>query len=317
MSKLNKICVIITAFNEENTIEEVVTKTKNVLGDVEIIVIDDGSTDSTAQVARDSDVTAVISHERNQGVGVALKTGIIASLSLNPDIIVKIDGDGQHLPEDIPKLIQPILEDKADLVLGNRFSQAMAMPFYKKMGNRFFTWLTNKMTGYNLTDTQTGFRAIKGSKASVLIPMTGMFTYAQEMIIHASKNGIRVVEVPITSLKRRYGGSRIVRNPVDYGLRVLLILIRTFTNYNPLLIFGVPGIFAITGSLVIYFYLFWEWITLGKAIIFSPTTLMIATVLFISGVQILMFALLADMIKGLIKNEFSLAYRNQNNSSND
>ena len=301
--KSSRICAIITALNEEKTIGDIVKRTKKVLDDGEIIVVDDGSTDSTAKIAQESGATTVISHRRNLGVGAALRTGIRAALSSNPnpDIIVKMDGDGQHLPEDIPKLVQPILDGEADLVLGTRFTQEIQMPFIKKIGNKMITWLMKKLTGYPLTDTQSGFRAMRGTVAKTLLPVTGTYTYTQEMIIHAAKNKLKVMEVPITYKERKHGKSRVVRNPITYGFRIILILIRTFRDYNPLLTFGLSGVLLIGSALLIYLRLLWDLLMLGYPITESPTSLLIATTLLISGFQVLMFALLADMIGGMKK----------------
>ncbi|MFX1536074.1 MAG: glycosyltransferase family 2 protein [Promethearchaeota archaeon] len=304
MSKSNVIAVIITALNEERTIGGIVEKTKSVLGnDNIIIVVDDGSHDSTAKIAREKGATFVISHEKNRGVGAAFKTGVLQALSSNADIIVKMDGDGQHLPEEIPKLIQPILDDEADVVLGTRFSQKIQMPLTKKIGNRIVTWLMRKSTGYTLTDTQTGFRAIRGTKAQLLLPSAGVFTYCQEMIIHAAKNGIKIVEVPITVKERKHGKSRVVRNPIAYGFKVILILLRTFRDYSPLLTFGVFGIVLLGFSFFLYLHLFYDWVVQGISFTSNPITFQIATILLVSSIQILLFAFLADMIKGLKAKE--------------
>lgn len=297
--KSSRVCAIITAFNEEKTIGDIVKRTKKVLGDGEIIVVDDGSTDSTAKIAQESGATTVISHWRNLGVGDALRTGMHAALSSNPNpgIIVRLDGDGQHLPEDIPKLVQPILDGRADLVLGTRFTQKIQMPLIKRIGNKIITWLMKKLTGYPLTDTQSGFRAMRGTVAKILLPVNGMYTYAQEMIVHAAKNKLKVMEVPITCKERRHGKSRVVRNPLIYGFRIILILIRTFRDYNPLLTFGIFGVLLIVFALLIYFQLLWNLLVFGKAIAGSPTSVLVATTLLISGFQISMFALLADMMR--------------------
>lgn len=301
--KSSRVCAIITALNEEKTIGDIVKRTKKVLGDGEIIVVDDGSTDSTVKIAKESGATTVISHWRNLGVGTALRTGIRAALSSNPnpDIIVKLDGDGQHLPEDIPKLVQPILDGEADLVLGTRFTEKIQMPFIKKIGNKIITWLIKKLTGYPLTDTQSGFRAMRGTVAKIILPVNGTYTYTQEMIIHAAKNKLKVREVPITCKERRHGKSRVVKNPITYGFRIVFILIRTFRDYNPLLTFGLFGVLLAGLGLLVYLHLFWDLLMFGIPIAASPTSFLIAITLLISGFQALMFALLADMIGGMKK----------------
>lgn len=303
MPKLNKIYVILTVFNEENTIGDVIKRTKKVLNNAEIIVVDDGSTDASAKVARENGANIVLSHRRNLGVGTALKTGMRAAISRGPDVIVKIDGDGQHLPEEIPKLIQPILDGEADLVVGTRFLSKLQMPLIKKIGNRIITWLVKRLTGYSLTDTQSGFRAMSGTVAKILLPTTGSYTYTQEMMIHAAKNKLRVMEVPIKSPERKYGTSRVVKNPIVYGFRIVLILIRTLRDYHPLLTFGIVGLTMFISSTFIFLYLFIQWLMSGRAIAESPTSLLIAITMLLVSIQILMFAFLADMIKGFREKE--------------
>lgn len=299
----SKICVILTVFNEENTIADVIKRTKEVLNNAEIIVVDDGSTDASAKVARENGANFIISHRRNLGVGAALRTGMRAAISRNPDVIVKLDGDGQHLPEEIPKLIKPILSGEANLVIGTRFNADVQMPFIKKVGNRIITWLMKRLTGCSLTDTQSGFRAMSGKVAKMLLPTTGTYTYTQEMIIHATKNKLKITEVPINSIERKYGSSRVVKNPITYGFRVMLILIRTFRDYNPLLTFGIVGITMLLSSAAIYSYLFLEWLIFARPIAESPTSFLTATTILLVSIQILMFAFLADMIRGFRERE--------------
>lgn len=301
--KESKICVILTVFNEENTIGDVIKRTKDVLNNAEIIVVDDGSTDVSAKVACESGANFVISHRRNLGVGAALRTGMRAAISRNPDVIVKLDGDGQHLPEEIPKLIKPILDGDADLVVGTRFISGLKMPLVKKIGNKIITWLMKRLTGCSLTDTQCGFRAWSGKVAKMLIPTTGTYTYTQEMIVHAAKNKLKVKEVPINSIERKYGSSRVIGNPFSYGFRVMLILIRTFRDYNPLLTFGIVGLSLLLGSVAIYLYLFAEWLFFHMPIAESPTSFLVATTILLISIQILMFAFLADMLRGFKEKE--------------
>ncbi len=299
----SRICVILTVFNEENTLADVMKRTRDVLKSAKIIVVDDGSTDASAKVAQECGADLVISHARNLGVGAALRAGMKAAISRNPDVIVKIDGDGQHLPEDIPKLIKPIADGEADLVIGTRFNSHVQMPFIKKAGNRIFTWLMKRLTGCSLTDAQSGFRAMSGKVAKTLLPRTGTYTYTQEMIIHATKHKLKITEVPIASKERKYGNSRVVKNPLTYGFRVVLILIRTFRDYNPLLTFGIVGIAMLLSSVAIYCYLFFEWLIFARPIAESPTSLLVATTVLLASIQLLMFAFLADMIRGFREKE--------------
>ena len=159
-----KLIVIIPAYNEEATIKEVISKIPKVnerISKTEIIVVNDGSSDKTKEKAEEAGAL-VISHIGNKGVGKAFQTGIENALKRKADILVNIDGDGQFNPNDIPKLISPILDKEADFVTATRFSDGKLignMPFVKKIGNKMFTSLTSKLVGQKFTDTQCGFRA--------------------------------------------------------------------------------------------------------------------------------------------------------------
>ena len=149
--KNKKIVVTIPALNEENTIGFVIRDIKKVVKDAEIIVVNDGSRDNTVNVALKAGASKVISHKRNKGLGVAFKTGINNALKIGADVIVNIDADGQFNPEDIPRLIQPILNKKSDMVTCSRFIHKKylpKMPLIKRFGNRLFTKLVNMITMY-------------------------------------------------------------------------------------------------------------------------------------------------------------------------
>jgi glycosyltransferase involved in cell wall biosynthesis len=231
-----KIVVMIPALNEEKTIADVIKRITKVFEEnsyrYEIVVIDDGSTDKTSRIAREAGGD-VVEHFWNRGLAEAMKTGLGEALRRNANIVVNIDADGQYRPEEIPRLVEPILDGKADMVLGSRFTGNIEyMPLIKWLGNRFFTWLLVIVTGFPFTDTQTGFRALT-SDAARRIVIHSRYTYTQEMLIHATEAGLRIVEVPILFGKRRHGNSRLIFNPLSYGLRVLPIIFHTFRDYHP------------------------------------------------------------------------------------
>ncbi|MHA1250975.1 MAG: glycosyltransferase family 2 protein, partial [Candidatus Helarchaeota archaeon] len=154
-----KIFIVIPAYNEEKTIGEVIEKCKKYAN--EIIVVNDGSTDQTEKIAYEMGAT-VLSFYRNRGLGHAMRAGLREALHQKADIIITIDADGQYLPEEIPKLLDLIKNNEADLVLGSRFlGKIEKMSKTKKLGNRVFSWLVRSVTGLPLKDPNTGFRVIK------------------------------------------------------------------------------------------------------------------------------------------------------------
>ncbi|MHC1591417.1 MAG: glycosyltransferase family 2 protein, partial [Candidatus Helarchaeales archaeon] len=156
-----KIMAIIPAYNEEKSIRWVIEGTKKHV--TEVLVLNDGSIDNTATIAADAGAR-VISNDYQMGLGITMKKAFKNALRLDADIVITIDADGQYDPEEIPKLLQPILSNEADLVLGSRFMEKGSiekMSKVKKIGNKVFTWATNRFTGLHLTDSATGFRAFR------------------------------------------------------------------------------------------------------------------------------------------------------------
>lgn len=217
---------VIPAFDEDKSIGNVVKEVKKYVDHV--VVVDDSSVDNTPYLARRSGAT-VLRHYENSGVGAAITTGIEYAKKLRPDIVVTLDADGQHKPEDIPRLIRPIVVGKADWVLGSRFKKGSltSMSLIKRFGNRFFTFITSIFAGVKLTDTQTGFRALN-REALLALDLRAKHTYVQEMTIILCLKGFRVAEVPIQVRTRKHGNSKVVSNFIEYGLKSLAIVLSTY-----------------------------------------------------------------------------------------
>ncbi len=251
MEKPN-VVVMIPAFNEERHIGKVVsTIPRDIGGNVKVLVIDDGSKDKTVKMAKEAGADKVVSHRTNRGLGIAFKTGILNALKMNADIIVTMDADGQFNPKDIKRLIKPILREKADMVTCTRFldpNTRVGMPFVKFIGNKMFTIFVNWLTKGNYTDTQCGFRAYS-KEAALRLTTFGKFTYTQEVFLDLIEKGMTVVEVPCKVRPQRKGGkSKIVKNPISYGLKALRIILRAQRDYHPMKFFGFfSGIFFIIG----------------------------------------------------------------------
>jgi len=287
-----KTIAIIPAYNEESTIGDVIKGTSPFVDD--ILVINDGSTDNTSDIAKSAGAT-VIDNIVNRGLGRTIQHGYDEAIKRGADIVIQIDADGQYDPGEIPKLIQPILENKADLVLGSRLENLKYdMPWIKKQGNKMFTWLLRRLTGTDIKDGQTGFRATRKEVFETL-KIHGDFTYTQEMIVKASREGWRIANVPINFYQRSAGDSRLMSGPLSYAWRAWIIILRTIRDYDPLRFFGIPGIiFIITG--VIFGTAFVYKYALVGFIGHTPAVIL-TSLLIIVGVQMIFMALMADMMK--------------------
>jgi glycosyltransferase involved in cell wall biosynthesis len=287
-----KIVALIPAYNEEKTIERMVTDVKAHADTV--VVIDDGSQDKTGHYAERAGAL-VVSHHENRGVGAAVKTGIEKGLQLGADILVSIDADGQFSPDDIPRLTAPLLSDEADFVTGSRFShENPAMPRVKRMGNTLFTWLVNALTHSSFTDTQCGFRAIS-REAALRITLFGDFTYTQETFLDLVSKKMRMKEVPVRVIYDETRKSRVVKNPLSYGVSALLIIIRTIVDLYPFKVFGLLGSIIFVSGAGSGAALFVRWVLTSKV---SPYTSLVTLsgVLLIVGFLCVILALIADML---------------------
>ena len=285
-----KIVITIPAYNEEGTIGNVISEIKQVMDNTEyeykIMVVDDGSTDNTANVAKNADAL-VYSHPYNYGLAETFRTEIEKALECDAEIIVHIDADGQYRPEEIPKLIKPIENKEADLVLGSRFAGTIEkMPTVKKLGNIAFSKVISQISGMKVTDAQTGFRAFTRELAEK-ITIISTHTYTQEQIIKAVRNKFKVKEVPIYFAKRRSGKSKLMSNPFEYAVRAWINLFRIYRDYEPLKFFGLAGFALIFIALLTFFYSIF---ILGKLLDITVIVLILA------GIQIILFGFLAEMI---------------------
>lgn len=291
-----KIIVSIPAFNEEKTISNVIKSIKQVMEEnkynYNIQIVDDGSSDNTSEIVKKLGIR-VIKHPINYGLAETFRTELKEFLDSDADIFVHIDADGQYSSKDIPKLINKIKEGY-DLVLGSRFKGKIeSMPIVKIMGNKAFSRVVSNISGLEISDTQTGFRAFTREVAS-RIKIISNHTYTQEQIIKAVREKFKIIEVPIYFAKRK-GKSRLIRNPFEYAIKAWINLIRIYRDYEPLKLFGRIGLFLLSIVFIIGLYFIYLHFTEG---IKGHLGLFLFTILlFFSGLQIIIFGLLADMNK--------------------
>lgn len=296
-----KVIVTIPAFNEEKTIGKVIHDVKKVMDRAkykyEILVVNDGSTDKTVEIAK-REGAKVHSHPYNYGLSETFRTEIEKSLKKNADIIVHIDADGQYNAFDIPRLIEPIIKNKADLVLGSRFlGKIEKMSIMKRIGNKVFSKVISNITKVKITDAQTGFRAFTKDVAGK-IKIISDHTYTQEMIIKAIREKFRIKEVPVYFYKRDSGKSRLLSNPFEYALKAWTNIFRIYRDYDPLKFFGFIGSSLISVSLLLGLFILYIFIIAGTAGTYQKLpTILLSIVLFVTGIQILIFGFLADEIK--------------------
>ena len=243
-----KITIGIPAYNEEKNIASIITKLKNITDS--IIVCDDGSSDMTSEISKNLGAV-VISHKKNMGYGAAIRTIFQKSVELDSDILVTFDADGQHRIDDVSKILQPLENNEADIVIGSRFlDNETKVPNYRKIGIKVITQVTNASLKKKLTDSQSGFRAYNKQALTQISPSEMGMGISTEILIKASNKGLRIAEIPITIL---YHDDASTHNPVSHGTSVLVSTIKFTSIEHPLKFYGIPSIiFLIIGSAFTY-----------------------------------------------------------------
>lgn len=235
------VVVGIPAFNEEETIARVIVQSQNYAD--KVVVCDDGSSDLTPTIAQKLGAV-VIRHEQNIGYGAAIQSLFDRARQMNADILVTLDGDGQHNPEEIPKVIEPIVEETADIVVGSRLQDPRrfsVMPWYRRAGVKFLTRLTNGQAGQNgVKDAQSGFRAYNRKSIEELVVFEDGMGVSSEILINARKQRLRICEVS-ASCNYNNGTKTSTHHPVRHGVDVLASIVKLVVEDKPLFLLGIPG----------------------------------------------------------------------------
>jgi len=239
------IVVGIPAFNEEQTIARVILEAQKFAS--KVVVCDDGSTDYTAKISEGLGAD-VIRHEKNSGYGASIKSLFLRANELNADVFVTLDADGQHAPNEIPLVIKPILEGAADVVIGSRFvnkNGTIEMPLYRQLGAKLITKMVNGSAKNGVSDSQSGFRAYSQLALDRLNFFEDGMGASVEILLKASKQDLRIVEVPSTCKYNTSSGDTSSENPVTHAMGVIFSLIRLVVEERPLLFLGVPSLFCL------------------------------------------------------------------------
>ena len=292
-----KLFIQIPCYNEEKTLPTTLKDLPTQLpgiAEIEVVIIDDGSTDNTVEVAKQHGIKHIVSLTNNKGLAMGFMAGLDACLGLGADIIVNTDADNQYCGEDIAKLIEPIRNGKADVVIGDRCVDGIEhFSFFKKRLQKLGSWVVRQVSTTRIPDATSGFRAFSRD-AALQMNIVSRFTYTLETIIQAGKKNIALTHVPVrTNPKTRE--SHLFNSNWSYIKQSVSTIVRIYTMYEPLKMFSyIGGGIFLVGILIGFRFLFYYFITGGAGHIQS---LILAAVLLIVGFQIFVMGLLADIIR--------------------
>ena len=293
-----RLVVQIPCYNEEATIGQVIAEIpRRIPGirEVLVVVIDDGSTDRTVAMALSAGADYVAHHVRNRGLAATFRTGLDAALRLGADVIVNTDGDNQYSGAEIPKLVEPILRGRADLVVGDRdATSASHFSPQKRFLQGFGSWVVRQLSGTTVPDAPSGFRALS-REAALRLNVVTSYSYTLETLIQAGSQRLAVTSVPITANPTNRK-SRLARGTFDYVQRSLVTLVRAYAMYQPVRVFAtISLVLFLPGLLGIARFLWYYSHGAGSGHIQS---LVLSGVLMVIGLQVGLIGLVADLIAG-------------------
>lgn len=291
-----KLIVQIPCFNEEQTLRQTVADIpRDISGfdQVEILVIDDGSTDGTVRVAEELGVDYVVRHKMRRGLARAFGTGVDTCLKLGADVIVNTDGDNQYAGKDIPKLCEPILKGEADIVIGDRQTQNLEhFSYIKKKFQKVGSAIVRALSDTDVRDAVSGFRALS-REAALQINIVSSFSYTVEMIIQAGKKQIAIESVPV-EVKETARASRLFESIPRFIADQVTTIVRMYSMFQPLRVFFYIGmVLSIIGAIPMIRFFYFYTIGEGGGHIQS---LVLGGVLLMMGFVTFMIGLLADLI---------------------
>ena len=290
-----KITVGLPAYNEEKNIAKIIVQLKKVAD--QIIVCDDGSTDSTSIIA-ESLGAVIIKHPKNLGYGSAIRSIFLKSREINSEVLVTIDADGQHKIEDVEKVVKPVVDGQADISIGSRFlDKHDNAPKYRKLGINIITKVTNSSLSEKITDSQSGFRAYNNKVLQALTPSDSGMGISTEILIKSSNLGFKIAEVPT---EIQYEGDTSSQNPVSHGTGVLLSTLKYISIERPLRFYGIPSFILFTIGFIFTFFATQYYAEVGRLntnlTLIAAGTLVIAVILIVTA--ILLYSLVSVVREG-------------------
>jgi glycosyltransferase involved in cell wall biosynthesis len=291
-----KITVGIPAFNEEKNIASIIQKLSQVADTV--IVCDDGSTDNTAKIAEKMGAI-VITHQQTLGYGGAIRSLFLKARELDSDMLVTLDSDGQHRISDVLPIVDPIIKNQADLVIGSRFltENQKDMPKYRKIGIKMITKLANTSLEESVTDSQSGFRAYGRNILSKITPSEKGMGVSNEILMKVSKTGFKIVEVPIVV---SYEGNTSTQHPVSHGASVTMSTLKFISIENPLKFYGIPGLVFLAIGLI-FTIMTIQGFSETRQILLGPAIIGVGTIVF--GTVLLMTSIILFSIVNVIREK--------------
>ena len=290
-----KVAIGIPAYNEEKNIASVISKLSKF--GYSVIVCDDGSDDQTNQIAEKMGAL-VITHKKNLGYGAAINSLFFKAKDMGLDVLVTMDADGQHRPKDVKAVLDPILNEEADIVIGSRFLvENKEIPSYRKAGIKMTTKLTNTALDKQITDSQSGFRGYNKKTLSAITPSESGMGVSNEILIKASKQNFKIAEVPINV---SYEGDTSTHHPVSHGVSVIFSTMKFISIEHPLKFYGIPGIVFLGIGL---FFVVWtlQYFTETRQILTNLALIGVSGV--ILGIVLVMNAILLYSIVNLIREK--------------
>ena len=292
-----RLVIQIPCFNEAETLPATLADLpRQVTGFDEVLwlVIDDGSSDETAEVAKAHGVDAVVKLTQNKGLAVAFQVGLDAALQLGADVIVNTDADNQYSAANIPNLVEPITQGHADLVVGTRdITNHEEFSTLKKYLQKIGSWVVRQASATEVSDVTSGFRAYT-KEAALQVNVVSQFTYTLETLIQAGRSDLAVVDIPI-SVNPTTRPSRLFRSKRQYVRRSAGTISRVYAMHQPLRVFNIPAaVFAVAG-LILFGRFGWFYLTAGGE--GHIQSLIVGAVCLLVAMQMLMLGLLADLLR--------------------
>ena len=301
------VVAVIPAYNEERFIGSVVLCALNFA--TTVIVVDDGSTDRTYGIAAAAGAE-VIQHKQNRGKGAAINSGFNLARQKDVEVIVLLDGDGQHSPVDIPEIAAPILHGTADMVIGSRYlGLANDIPLYRKIGQSAVTFLTNSASGTTASDSWSGYRAFSKQAVDCIFFREGGWGVDPEFQFQAREHGLRIVEIPIDAIYQE----KAKRNPIPHGIRTVNAIVRMVSQHRPLLFFGISGMILLLGGISAGFWVYERFRTVHVL----PTGVgLVSVLLIVVGILTLFTGITLNSIRALLV-DFSRQISKESKGKND